>query len=236
VSGADEEDVAGLDADALRPLCCVEAVGEHVLARVEPADASDAGYVEEHPATDQAIAQQVDRAGHRPSGGDLCIGDSSIEHAVVHDMTAGVDVAVPLVVVADADVVLGEAHASGSDVDVGQHDHLVMGGSGLSMPPFVLSARPTETVTPRSNNPAAVAIRPSPSAVRSAAVLIPGQVSPSAKTSHSQDKDGWGRGTRGHPSLGGPGCPAFLRRRYLMTWKIVRFAFPGGAGGASGFQ
>jgi hypothetical protein len=236
VSGADEEDVAGLDADALRPLCCVEAVGEHVLVRVEPADASDAGYVEEHPATDQAIAQQVDRAGHRPSGGDLCIGDSSIEHAVVHDMTERVDVAVSLVVVVDADVVLGEAHAFGSDVDVGQHGHLVMGRLGVVDAPFVLSARPSETVTPRSTNPAAAAIRPSPSAVRRAAVLIPGQVSRSAKRSHSQDEDGWGPGTRAIHRWAAPGCRAFLVRRYVRTWKIVRFAFPGGAGGASGFQ
>ena len=36
--------------------------------------------------------------------------------------------AVALVVVVDADVVLGEAHGPGSDVDVGQHRHVVVGG------------------------------------------------------------------------------------------------------------
>lgn len=83
--------------------------------------------------------------------------------AVVRNVAEGIDVAVPLVVVVDADVVFGEAHAPGSDVDVGQHRHLVMRRLGVVDAPCVLSGRPSETVTPLRASRAAAAIR---SAVR----------------------------------------------------------------------
>ena len=58
--------------------------------------------------------------------GDRCLRFAVVEEAVERDVGEGVDVTVALVVVVDADVVLGEADASRADVDVGHHRHVVV--------------------------------------------------------------------------------------------------------------
>ena len=63
-----------------------------------------------------------------------CLGHPVVEAALVGDVREGVDVAVALVVVVDADVVLGEAHAAGPDVLVGQHRHVVIRRLGVVDP------------------------------------------------------------------------------------------------------
>jgi hypothetical protein len=141
--GADQQDVTDPDADALRPLRRVEVLGEHVLTRLEPADAPGPGYVEKHPTTDQAVAQQVDGVGGRAPGRDLGDGDAPVELALVPNVAERVDVAVTLVVVVDADVVLREAQAAGSDVDVGEQRHLVIRRLGVVDAPMRVE-RPAE--------------------------------------------------------------------------------------------
>ena len=107
--------------------------------------------------------EHVDGVGHGAPGGDLRVGCPAVQDAVVRNVTQGIDVAVPLVVIVDADVVLGEAQAPGSDVDVGQQRHLVIRRVRVVTPRCVLSVWPTDTVSPLRTSPAAAAIR---SAVR----------------------------------------------------------------------
>ena len=59
--------------------------------------------------------------------GDRAIRLSVEERAVEGHVAEGVDVAVPVVVIVETDVVLGEAHGSRSDIHVGQHRHVVLG-------------------------------------------------------------------------------------------------------------
>ena len=97
--------------------------------------------------------QQVDRPGCCASGGDLHGGRPAVQEAVVRNVAEGVDVAVPLVVVIDADVVLGEAHAPGSDVDVGQHRHLVMRRLGVVDAPLRVERPAERNRHPEANQP-----------------------------------------------------------------------------------
>jgi hypothetical protein len=83
-----------------------------------------------------SVREDVDPAhlgalrGHRRRR--LPVEEATIERHVAE----GVDVAVPLVVVVDTDVALGETHRPRSDVDVGQQRHVVIGGFGYVDPPL----------------------------------------------------------------------------------------------------
>ena len=112
VSGADEQDVAGLDVDALllappprgRRRRRARRGSSQRRPRTRGTSSSD-------PTTHEAGAQQVDRSDRRTPGRHRRRRRPAVEDAVVGDVAEGVDVAVPLVVVVDADVVLGEARA-----------------------------------------------------------------------------------------------------------------------------
>ena len=112
MTGADQKDVAGSDADVLLLLGRLEVLAEHVIPWLEPGNASPARHVEQHAAADETVLEDVDRAGVRALRGDRRVGFSVVEEAVEGDVAEGIDVAVSLVVVVDADVVLGEADAS----------------------------------------------------------------------------------------------------------------------------
>ena len=130
VTGADEQDVAGPHPHALVALRRLEVLAEHVLARLDPGNTAHARHVEQHAAPDQAVLEDVDRTGLGALRGDRLVRLAVVETTVVGDVAEGVDVAVAVVVVVDADVVLGEAHGPRPDVDVGQHRHVVVGGLG----------------------------------------------------------------------------------------------------------
>ena len=67
--------------------------------------------------------------------------------------------AVPVVVVVDADVVLRESHGPRSDVHVGQHRHVVVGGLGHVDARLGRQRRLSVTVTPARTSRAAAATR-----------------------------------------------------------------------------
>ena len=87
--------------------------------------------VEQHSTADEAVLEDVDRSVLGARGGQRGLRMTAVEQAVEDDVGEGVDVAVPFVVVVGADVVLGEAHASGADVDVRHHRHAVVRRAGV---------------------------------------------------------------------------------------------------------
>ena len=92
-----------------------------------------------------------------PSRGDRGVRLAVVEEAVEGDVGERVDVAVALVVVVEADVVLGEAHAAGADVDVRHHRHAVIRGLGRVHARLGVSGRLSVTVTPLRTSRAAAA-------------------------------------------------------------------------------
>ena len=97
-----------------------------MLAGLEPRDPAQPRHVEQYPAADETVLHGLDRVD---SGG--CPGESGtrlavVEGAVERDVAERVDVGVRVVVVVDADVVLGEPKRSRSDVDVGEQGHSVL--------------------------------------------------------------------------------------------------------------
>ena len=143
VAGSHEKDVAWSHPHALRALRGLEVLPKHVLTRLQPASPRTRGHVKQDGPTDQPILEDVDGAklctpwGHR-------LGRSPIEEvAVERHVTQGVNMAVPLVVVVDADIVLGEGHRSRPDVHIGQHRHVVVCGLG-NIDPSLGDERPAE--------------------------------------------------------------------------------------------
>ena len=104
--------------------------GNTLLARLQPWDAAHPRHVEQNAAADQPVLEDVDRAG---MSAEIVGGRHRLaveERAVERHVAEGVDVRVPVVVVVDAHVVLGESDRSRPDVDVGQHRHVMVGGLG----------------------------------------------------------------------------------------------------------
>lgn len=97
MSGADQQDVPSAHPNPLAPLSRLEVVRDDVLPGLEPAHAADTGHVEEHPASDEPVLQEVDRPGGRALGGDDRVRLTVVEGAVVGHVAEGVDVTVPIV-------------------------------------------------------------------------------------------------------------------------------------------
>jgi hypothetical protein len=110
VTGAHEQDVAGHDAHTLKAFCRLEVLAEHVVSRFDPGDPARAGCVEQDPATDQAVLEEVDRSHVSCRRRHRGLGGAVEERALERHVAEGVDVRVSLVVVVEADVVLREAH------------------------------------------------------------------------------------------------------------------------------
>ena len=164
VAGADQQDVAGAHADALFALRRFEVLAEHVLARLQPRNTPQARDVEQHPAADEAVLEDVDRVSLRTLRGDRLVRLPAVERAVERDVAEGVDVAVPGVVVIErrrspwrSAPIPDPMSASGN---------IVMwwsAGEGLSIRACVFSGWLSVTVIPLRISPAAATIR---SAVR----------------------------------------------------------------------
>ena len=118
MAGADEEDVALGHRHALLALGRLEVLAEDVLAGLEPGHPAQPGHVEQHAAADQAVLDDLDRVDRRALRGDGGARLAVVEGAVEGDVAERVDMAVAVVVIVDADVVLGEAERSGPDVDI----------------------------------------------------------------------------------------------------------------------
>ena len=101
-----------------------------MLTRLQPASPPDSRHVKKNRPADQPVLEDVDGAYLRTLWGHR-LGRLPVEEvAVERHVTQGVNMAVALVVVVDADIVLGEAHRSRSNVHIGQHGHVVIGRLG----------------------------------------------------------------------------------------------------------
>jgi hypothetical protein len=111
VAGPHQEDVALPHGHFLTALRLLEVAGEDAVARLQPVHSARSRDVEQDPAPDQPVLQRLDRLDGRAGGRDRVGGPAVVEPSVVGDMAEGVEVAVRVVVVVDADVVLDKGEA-----------------------------------------------------------------------------------------------------------------------------
>ena len=66
VTGPNQQDVAIGDRHPLRPLGCLQIRSKDVLAGLEPGDTPQPRHVEQHPAADDAVLDDLDRVDRSP--------------------------------------------------------------------------------------------------------------------------------------------------------------------------
>ena len=125
---ADEQDVADVHGHTLVALRGLEVLAENMVTRLDPANPARSRHVEQNAAAYESVLEDVDRTRLGAELGNRPIRLAVEEEPIEGDVAEGVDVTMALVVVVDPDVVLGETQGPGSNVDVGQHRHVVVGG------------------------------------------------------------------------------------------------------------
>jgi hypothetical protein len=91
-AGADEEDVACADGDALLALGRLQVFAKDMLARLEPRQPAQAGDVEQDSATDEAVLEHLDRVGRRPASRHRVGRGAVVERPLVGEVAERVDV------------------------------------------------------------------------------------------------------------------------------------------------
>src|ERR1700727_2599627 len=94
VSRSYEQDVALLDLHSLRALRGLEISPEHMLAGPEPRYVPQPRYVQQRPAADETVPDQLDRLHPGALGGDRVGGDAVVQAAFVGNVTQRVDMRV----------------------------------------------------------------------------------------------------------------------------------------------
>ena len=86
-AGRDEQDVAGSDGDALRPFRGLELVGRDGVIGFEVRTSEGARYVEQHPATDDAVGERHHRVAGGAGARDL-LRAAAVVHLAAHEHVA----------------------------------------------------------------------------------------------------------------------------------------------------
>src|SRR5215213_1075583 len=115
---ADEKNVARAHPHPVVALRGLEVRREYVLPRLDPWDPPHARHVEQYAAADEPILEAVYGTHLLATTVRGPVGLTVEECALERHVAEGVDVRVPVVVVIDAHVVLGEPDRPRTDVDI----------------------------------------------------------------------------------------------------------------------
>ena len=148
VAGAEDEDVALAEPDALRRLDRLELGAGHRLARLEPVDPAMARRVEQHAATDDAGGIGGDAAPVRAARGEQRRPACRCRAAPIADVVERIDMGVAVAMARHAEVAHAERQAALADGMSCSSDIRWTAGLGLSGPAALLIGIAIETVRP----------------------------------------------------------------------------------------
>ena len=126
VPGAEHEDVPLAEPDSLRRLDRLQLGPGDRLTRLQPRDAAEPRHVQQHAPADQAVVIGGHVEGGGAPRGHHLLGRAPVVHlALVGDVAQRVHVSVAVAVEGQPDVVGGERHPAGADVDVVALHHVM---------------------------------------------------------------------------------------------------------------